>query len=428
MALFINLCPGNNIIVNCTFSHCKSLEGGLIEVESSSLTINSSTISDNLSRTITSGISLLSSKLYLYNCFFYNQTAIMGSFLYGSTNSILTVDSTLFYNGSVSDSGGAINLLMSTLYLSNSTFLYNSGTNGGAINAITLSNITISSCSFVENNNICGNSGCRGATLYFTGQNLKIDNSNFLSSFSIESQSLIYVESANLFSFDHSSIAGFGIPGIVFYYLIDASIANSHFTNLVGAIVGNSFSASNLYQITNCTFNNNIGTGNGGALALYSISANISKNSFTNNSGFNGGTIFYSCGSSCDLIVSNSKFINNTAINGGGIYYGCTKSNCNFTIKNCDFENNFALTGGGAINWNDTKPVITNINFLNNTAFYGYNIAGIPAVLGGLSSRKLLDFVCGPGSTCDQIITLEILDSYNNVMTLYNEYLASVVY
>ena len=87
MALFINLCPGNNIIVNCTFSHCKSLEGGLIEVESSSLTINSSTISDNLSRTITSGISLLSSKLYLNNCFFYNQTAIMGSFLYGSKNS-----------------------------------------------------------------------------------------------------------------------------------------------------------------------------------------------------------------------------------------------------------------------------------------------------------------------------------------------------
>ena len=172
MALFMNLCPGNSFIVNCTFSYCKSLEGGLIELEGSSLTINSSTISDNLSRTITSGISLLSSKLYLFNCFFYNQTAIMGSFLYGSTNSILTVDSTLFYNGSVSDSGGAINLLMSTLYLTNSTFLYNSGTNGGAINAITLSNITISSCSFVENNNICGISGCRGASLYFTGQNL----------------------------------------------------------------------------------------------------------------------------------------------------------------------------------------------------------------------------------------------------------------
>ena len=172
MALFMNLCPGNSFIVNCTFSYCKSLEGGLIELEGSSLTINSSTISDNLSRTITSGINLLSSKLYLFNCFFYNQTAIMGSFLYGSTNSILTVDSTLFYNGSVSDSGGAINLLMSTLYLSNSTFLYNSGTNGGAINAITLSNITISSCSFVENNNICGISGCRGASLYFTGQNL----------------------------------------------------------------------------------------------------------------------------------------------------------------------------------------------------------------------------------------------------------------
>ena len=237
---------------------------------------------------------------------------------------------------------------------------------------------------------------------------------------------MIYVESANLFSFDHSSIAGFGIPGIVFYYLIDASITNSHFTNLVGAIVGNSFSASNLYQITNCTFHNNKETGNGGALALYSISANISNNNFTKNSGFNGGTIFYSCGSSCDLIVSNSKFINNTAINGGGIYYGCTKSNCNFTIKNCDFENNFALTGGGAINWNDTKPVIVNTNFLNNTAFYGNNIAGIPAVLGGLSSGRLLDFVCGPGSICDQIITLEILDSYNNLMTLYNGYLASM--
>ena len=425
MAIFINLCPDNNVIVNCTFSYCSSLEGGLIELQGSTLTINSSIISENHSRTITSGINILGSKLYIYNCFFYNQSAIMGSFLYGSTTSFLTVDSSLFYNGSVTDSGGAINLLMSSLYLTNSNFSYNSGTNGGAINAITLSNITISSCLFVENNNICGVYGCSGATIYFTGEQLTIKNSNFYSS-SVDSQSLIYVESANLFSFDQSTITGFMIPGIVFYYLIHVSITNSHFSNLVGAIVGNSFLASNMYQITNCTFDDNKGLGNGGALALYSISANITDNRFMSNSGVNGGTIFYSCGSDCDLIVSDSKFINNAAANGGGIFYGCTKRNCNFTITNCDFENNYASVGGGAINWNDTKPVITNTKFLNNTAYYGNNIAAIPATLGGLYSRSLLKFVCAPGSVCNQIIKLELLDSYNNIMTLYNRYLASM--
>ena len=351
MALYMNVCQGNNFIVNCTFSQCQSTAGGLMEIQSSTLTINSSTIKENYSTTMTSGINVMNSQLNLYNNYFYNQSAIMGTFIYGSTNSIINVYSTQFNNGTASNSGGAIALIMSALYLTNTSFLYNSAVNGGAIYGITLSNITVISSTFYENTNVCDAKGCNGASLFFTGQNLKIKSSKFYSSTSINSLSSIYVESATLVSFDFSIMNGYNIPGLVFFYTTYVSVTNSQFSHLLGAVSASS-SASKVYEFYNCSFYNNSALGyvDGGALALDKVSANITENNFRSNSGNNGGAIVFSCDQSCDLIISDSVFYDNTAVDGGGIFYGCTKSNCNFTIKNSTFEKNHAKIGGGAIN------------------------------------------------------------------------------
>ena len=351
MALYMNVCQGNNFIVNCTFSQCQSTAGGLMEIQSSRLTINSSTIKENYSTTITSGINVMNSQLNLYDNYFYNQSAIMGTFIYGSTNSIINVYSTQFNNGTASNTGGAITLIMSSLYLTNTSFSFNSGVNGGAIYGITLSNITAISSTFYENKNVCDLNGCNGASIYFTGQNLQIKSSKFYSSTSINSLSSIYVESAALVSFDFSIMNGYNIPGLVFFYTTYVSVTNSQFSHLLGAVSASS-SASKVYEFYNCSFYNNSALGyvDGGALALDKVSANITENNFRSNSGNNGGAIVFSCDQSCDLIISDSVFYDNTAIDGGGIFYGCTKSNCNFTIKNSTFEKNHAKIGGGAIN------------------------------------------------------------------------------
>ena len=427
MALYMNVCQGNNFIINCTFSQCQSTAGGLMEIQSSRLTINSSTIKENYSTAITSGINVINSQLYLHNNYFNSQSGTMGTFIYGSTNSIIDVHSTQFYNGTALKSGGAIALIMSTLYLTNTSILYNSGINGGAIYGITLSNITATSSNFFENTNVFDVKGCNGASIFFTGQNLQIQSSKFYSSTSVNSLSSIYVESVSFVSFDLSIMNGFNIPGLVFYYTTYVSVTNSQFSYLLGAITA-STSDSNIYEFYNCSFYNNLALGyaDGGALKLNKVSANITDNNFRSNSGNRGGAIIFACDQLCDLIIGNSVFYNNKAVDGGGIFYGCTKSNCNFTIKNSNFEENYANIGGGAVNWNDTKPVITNSNFRDNSAVYANDIGSFPAILSISKSRRLTEFVCVPGVAFDQKITLELLDSYKNVMALYTGYTASI--
>ena len=422
----MNVCSNQNLIINCSFVNCQSSAGALIELQGSTLIINSSYIGENASKSITSGINAMNSDLYLYNNSFYNQSGIMGGFLYVSTDSVVYIDSTRFFNGSASNSGGAINSIMSSIIITNSEFYYNFASSGGAINGVTLSNITINSCEFQENNNFYSVSVGSGSNIYFTGENLIIFNSSFFTSLVPYTDSIIFLETVTNFQFNYSVMTGRLVPGILSLYTTDISITNSKFSDLSKVFTAASFSASNMYFITNCEFYNNFGTGKGAALILSTISLLIDSSSFANNQGTNGGAIFYYCSGSCTLLIKNSKFINNTAVDGGGIFYQCTNNDCSFNISNSEFSQNSAKIGGGAINFNDTKPLITNTNFFNNSAYYANNVAGIPAVLSVSSSRRLENLVCGPGLSCSQKIKLKLLDSYENTMTLYNGYSASM--
>ena len=132
MALYLNLCPGSNKFTDCSFTNSLGLTGPLMDIQSSTLDIDSCTISENSSPSITAGISLMSSSINITASYFSYQIGIMGGFLALSTQSTAVIDSSTFDHGSVSGSGGVISSIMSTAIINNCVFTQNSaGSLGG---------------------------------------------------------------------------------------------------------------------------------------------------------------------------------------------------------------------------------------------------------------------------------------------------------
>ena len=125
--------------------------------------------------------------------------------------------------------------------------------------------------------------------------------------------------------------------------LKNLKIQNS--TETVGGAINN----HGTLNIENCTFENNHGTVNGGAINNWLGTLNISDSEFNNNyagSGNYGGAIFNSNG---DLTIINTKFNGNHAdVDGGAIYDGFG-TNSIINIIGCEFKDNYVTNDGGAI-------------------------------------------------------------------------------
>ena len=125
--------------------------------------------------------------------------------------------------------------------------------------------------------------------------------------------------------------------------LKNLKILNS--TETVGGAIYN----QGTLNIEDCTFENNHGTVNGGAINNWLGTLNISDSEFNNNyagSGNYGGAIFNSNG---DLTITNTKFNGNHAdVDGGAIYDGFG-TNSIINIIGCEFKDNYVTDAGGAI-------------------------------------------------------------------------------
>ena len=388
MALYMNLCGGSNVFYNCTFSKSEADTGPLMDLQTSALAISSCSISENSSPSITAGINLMSSSITITDSTFKSQSGAMGGFLSLSTQSTAVITSTSFFNGTVSGNGGAISLIMSSCTLNSCVFNQNTaGPSGGAIYALTQSNLTINSCTFTNN------LASEASAIYFGGTNLVITSSNFYLATTKTTNAIIYLDSPTSFSFINSMISGLDVVGILAVDCGAFSISNSVFSNLRNSVTdmntNNKLTAVHTYS--GSTFSNNAGDSDGGALHLQDVSTLITK----------------------------SIFLNNSAPNGGGIESDCSIPNCVFNITNTTFQNNSASIQGGAINWTGRKPVETGNTFINNTAPYGGNTASIPALMQLPSRlRGLEDTIgCPPGNACNITITVNLMDSNGNIMT-----------
>ena len=149
----------------------------------------------------------------------------------------------------------------------------------------------------------------------------------------------------------------------------------------------------------------------------------ISNSNFTNNGNSTqrlGGEISIS---QSVVTIQNSSFTNNTAIDGGAINFGCTSvTNCNLTLNTLTFTDNNAVSQGGALHYDYVRPSFYGIQYINNTAQYGENIASYPVKIKIVNSSQddlNLNNV-GSGLTYNETLNFGLYDYDDQIMVLDN--------
>ncbi|WP_225369677.1 right-handed parallel beta-helix repeat-containing protein [Methanobrevibacter arboriphilus] len=189
-------------------------------------------------------------------------------------------------------------------------------------------NLSIINCSFINNT---------GNSIQNTGAGLIVNGSNFIGTGATINSNNFYLYYSYFINNNQNCISGSGF-NVYYSYFIN---------NTVTAI--NSDYNFNLYY---SHFINNKNTPIRFAVTYYYYAWGVYNCSFINNSGSDGGAIYYQFGSSGDgfkFDVVNSTFINNTATTGGAIYfntYNDYSARSTFLVNNCTFINNTATTGG----------------------------------------------------------------------------------
>ena len=149
----------------------------------------------------------------------------------------------------------------------------------------------------------------------------------------------------------------------------------------------------------------------------------MSNSNFTNNGNSSqrlGGAIYVK---QSVLTIQNSSFTNNTAIDGGAMYFGCTSiTNCNLTLTDLVFTNNNAIRQGGAIYYDYVRPRIEEVEYTNNSAEYGLNIASYPVKIRQINSTEIDVYLrnVGSGIVYDTILYFGLYDYDGQIMVLDN--------
>lgn len=396
----------SNLFDNCLIQNNTATTDGQIYLLNTNMTISSCTLKENncLSSDY-NGIYSSNSEIKIESSSFISQVAIgVGSFLYSVENSIVLISKSYFKSGFSFGKAGDIYISFSSLEISESNFIDNSAYNeGGCV-------YSIDSKVIVNNSAFSRSSASLGSVIYLSGGSLFMISSNISNSVSsglVMTASIYLVEKVQLVV-DKSEIFDGEIGGILAYDIESCTITESIFSNLdienYGAVtfIGRSFYGSVVISSSTFTYNNS--TGNGGGLYVSSVT----------------------------LAITDSEFSYNTALsNGGGVYLSSPDcSSCTFSISGTSsFFNNSCAYEGGAIKWSDYKPSLSDsLIFYNNSAVYGSDSAGLPAMLQFSTSRNL--FVqeqietltnIAPGQRYNDTLYIFMLDSLGFLVTSDNK-------
>ena len=151
-----------------------------------------------------------------------------------------------------------------------------------------------------------------------------------------------------------SSVTQVGIKGITFIhcgqiqiqYSTNVSVVRSNFFETLGSYSLYIYRSRSNILIEFCTFANNT---RGRSLYLWYTTARIISSTFNDNR-YNDRTIYIYSTSSSSLFITQSKFKNNTGGNGGVIYFRTSSySQSYLTLDECSFISNTASSNGGAV-------------------------------------------------------------------------------
>ncbi|WP_338874733.1 putative Ig domain-containing protein [Spirosoma sp. SC4-14] len=253
------------------------------------------------------------SSLTIVNCRFAFNTATDGGAIYNLGTGTITITGSLFekhtkYAGVIYSTDNV------KLVVSNSTFRQNSGNGGGVFYDNGNTQLELTDC-LLENN-----TAGIGSVIYHSGQGaVKLTRCQFVNNSSTEQ------EGGAVYGQDSSLEAA------------DCRFTGNSAVKEGGAVFFGGISL----KLTNCIFENNRGGGDGGgAIEVNGGSASLINTSFVSNTATNGGAVlFYSD----NYQVTNCSFVNNVAIEQGGAIYNAANS---LQITNSSFQGNQSPQGG----------------------------------------------------------------------------------
>ena len=121
--------------------------------------------------------------------------------------------------------------------------------------------------------------------------------------------------------------------------------------------------------------------------------------------------------------IKNTQFMNNKAVSGAGIAILWDESNlCGNTLENNTFTNNTATKMGGGIYYNYNRPIFQNIQFNNNSADYGPNIASyaVKIIEKETGRNKIYRSNVASGLEYNNTIHFDLVDYDGQIMKLEN--------
>ena len=170
--------------------------------------------------------------------------------------------------------------------------------------------------------------------------------------------SMIYASSTSFDLLQNLTLSEFNTTG---YQLISSNVTKMLMCSFARINKGMIIQNSNINLISNSTFS---------SWGLSNV--------------LNGGAI--------DIIdskttIESSKFISNVAQNGAAVSIRCSNYNtCINKISNSNLNNNRAIVNGGGIYYSLRRPNLINVQYSNNSANYGANIASYPVKIVEVSS------------------------------------------
>ncbi|WP_296894419.1 Ig-like domain repeat protein [uncultured Methanobrevibacter sp.] len=420
----------NATITNSSFTRNFAFEGGAIHVDSNSghTNITNSNFTGNWAIAEGGAINLEASSVTVNGSNFIRNIASDGGALYvggkGLTNYVY--NSNFEFNDAGSGHGGAIGWLSSTGHIINSNFTSNSAEYGGGVYL----NGNSTESQIIGSRFIGNSANTNGGAIDWNATSGILENNYFSNNYAGEYGAALCREANatgghgynNTFENNYAEIAGAALAWMnVGNIKIDTYRFYNNMAGVGGAAIYIGYGSDNS-TILNCDFKGNNITndtgGHGGAIYCVAENATINNTNFTNNHAFYGGAIFVGTGSG-HTNITNTNFTNNGAnVDGGALYLRsssilnntCFKGNVagedggavyvdgisqdNY-VYSSSFEDNHANSGlGGAINWGSSAGYIVDSNFTLNTADYGGGI-----YLGGNSDNSRITNVIFANNT-----------------------------
>ena len=337
----------------------------------STITINGSTLENNIGDYGGTLVAFQSSSLKFYMCSFKNNSANFGGVARIHQSSTCIVNGSNFTLNKALDSGGVIFLQRKSAFnADNSNFDFNAANFGGIIYAEQESFITASNSCF-NNSTAKGNGGVISAhinTVFVINDGDFGHNSVGLDGGVIRlSENSTTVIRSSTFTNNSAGRDGGVLYGIDSCYMtVEYCSFLSNGADDDGGVVYIQRNCSVLLQT--CSFNLSTAGDNGGVIFMFDGSlSNIMDSNFSQNgAGGNGGAVYGQ--QACIVIINGSTFSNNTAESHGGVIH--IEEGNSMSMNECVCIYNNAAAGVGGVLSAHTRNTVS----VDNTKF-SYNMA-----------------------------------------------------